>query len=292
MSGSDSDLATGESSSDHSTSATSERSASKVNIIDRSTSYDDDKLAFFDDIRNYIPLGCLVYDADEYVVDKTNYISKTWNEYKSDHLTSTPQLSRLVSTGRLRIYGRQSDERCHHILRLYYMPNDVGRRFDCQLGQKILYLLGDLFSRLRVDLSCWNGSYNKANENNHAKFDPFATATDQSLFYLFNTLPSPKPDLDNVQDHESRIAMGDVLFSNTLAGMRTSLYPYQQRTIGLMLERESTVCLKLDPRLDCRCGPTGEVFYFDSRCLSILKHPRYFETAKGGMLAETMGLGN
>lgn len=292
MSGSDSDLATGESSSDHSTSATSERPASKVNSLSCPAFHDDDKSAFFDDIQNYIPLGCLVYDADKHVIDTTNNISKIWNEYKSDHLRSAPQLSRIVSTGRLRVYGRQSDERSHHILRLYYMPNDVGRRFDYQLSQKHRYVLGDILSNLRVDKSCWNGSHNKATGNECAMFDLYASGTDKSLFYLFNTLPSPKPDLDRVQDHESRMAMDDVLFSKRLTGMRTSLYPYQQRTISLMLEQESTVCLKLDPRLECRSGPTGEMFYYDPRCLSILKHPRYFETAKGGMLAETMGLGN
>ena len=291
MPGSDSDLATRESSSEYSALETSERTASTIKLNIRSTFYDNDRLAFFDDIRNYVPLGCLVYDADQPIIDKTDNISVVWNEYKPEHLVPVPQLSQLVNTGRLRVYGKQSDERCHHIMRLYYMPNDVGGRFDCQLSRKHLFILSDLLGSLRVNSSCWNGSFNKADDNNHAMFNPFATATDQSLFYLFNTLPSPKPDLGSVQDQESRLAMSDVLFNNSLAGMRTSLYPYQQRTIGLMLERESTVCLKLDPRLERRYGPTGEVFYYDSRYLSILKQPRFFETVKGGMLAETMGLG-
>ena len=287
----DSDSTAGGNRTDQSTSASSERPPSRPGSDACSASENDEELAFFDDIQNYIPLGCLVYDSFQPTPNETAFEPTAWKEHEQRNLNFAPQLGRLVTTRRLRVYGKRSDDEYHYILRLFFMPHDVGRRFDCKLNNKQQSILGNILSGLIVDSSCWNGSYRKADENTYARFDPYSTANNHSLFFLFNSLPSPKPDPNAIMDKESKLTMSEILSGNNLAGMRTDLYPYQQRTVALMLEQESTVQLKVDPRLEIRHGPTGEKFYFDPRELSILKQPRYFETIKGGILAETMGLG-
>ena len=59
-----------------------------------------------------------------------------------------------------------------------------------------------------------------------------------------------------------------------------------------MLQRESiSSSLALDPRLERRTAPDGSTFYYGPRDLLFLRHPRYYEPCRGGILAETMGLG-
>ena len=291
MSGSDSDSIGGETGTDQSTSASSDRPPFRHALTVYSACENDEKSAFFDNLQNYIPLGCLIFDNPSLKTDETACDPSIWEEYKPKDLRFASQLSRLVLTRRLRVFGRRSDDANHRILRLYFMPHDVGRRFDYQLDCKQKAMLSNILVGLILDVSCWNGSYRKVNEKGYKRFDPYSTANNHSLFFLFNNLPSPKPDLNIPMDRESRLAMREIVPDQCLAGLNTDLYPYQQRTVALMLERESTVQLKVDSRLEIRYGPTGEKFYYDPRELNILKQPRYFETIKGGILAETMGLG-
>ena len=58
-----------------------------------------------------------------------------------------------------------------------------------------------------------------------------------------------------------------------------------------MLQRESEDILELDPRLEKRSGPDGSNYFYGPRSTSFLRSPVYYETSRGGILAETMGLG-
>lgn len=58
-----------------------------------------------------------------------------------------------------------------------------------------------------------------------------------------------------------------------------------------MLRREAKPELQLDPRLEKRTAPTGEVYYYNARDRLFLRHPRQYDSVQGGILAETMGLG-
>lgn len=58
-----------------------------------------------------------------------------------------------------------------------------------------------------------------------------------------------------------------------------------------MLQRETAPELHLDPRLEVRTSPDGKQFFFGGRDGSFLHEPIYYEANRGGILAETMGLG-
>ncbi|KAI5195031.1 hypothetical protein E4T39_08394 [Aureobasidium subglaciale] len=76
-----------------------------------------------------------------------------------------------------------------------------------------------------------------------------------------------------------------------LPGLKTALYPYQRRSAGQMLQRECEERLELDPRLEERTALDGTTYYYAPWEISFLRGPRYYESCKGGILAETMGLG-
>lgn len=63
------------------------------------------------------------------------------------------------------------------------------------------------------------------------------------------------------------------------------------RSAALMLEREVASQKRLDPRLEERISPTGQKFYYGARDLVFVREPRLYDTVRGGILAETMGLG-
>jgi SNF2 family DNA or RNA helicase len=146
-----------------------------------------------------------------------------------------------------------------------------------------------LITEVDVSRDTWQGSY----APEHAvKFDKWATTDEGSLFWMFNKLPSPSPSVDKVKEKYAREALEDLLDPVSLIpGLKTQLYPYQRRSAGLMLQRESISTLELDPRLERRVTPDGSTFYYSARDLIFLRHPRYYEACKGGVLAETMGLG-
>ena len=244
-------------------------------------SFRKEREAFFSLLDNYIPLGCLVQDFDEPEAE----LWADWRELSYENTNLSLKIRSFVRTGGARIFGKVSNERQHLIFRFYYLPQDVGRHFHSQCDDKHL---SKLLDELVIDTACWNGSFDP---KSHAKFDLYSTASSDSLFYLFNTLPSPSPDLDNIKDNDSNIAVRDVLSLEGLQGLKPSLYPYQRRTVASMIEKEAATKLHLDPRLEKKFGPTGVSFYYDPREFAILKHPRYFEDTHGGILAETMGLG-
>lgn len=123
-------------------------------------------------------------------------------------------------------------------------------------------------------------------------FDRWPSADYQSLFYLFNTLPSPNPSWKSLHDSYDQSAMKRLLdYENDIGGLLGSLYPYQRRAVAEMLRREASPELQLDPRLEERHSPTGELYYYNPRDRQFLRHPRSYDTVRGGILAETMGLG-
>jgi hypothetical protein len=124
------------------------------------------------------------------------------------------------------------------------------------------------------------------------KFDMWATSDEGSLFWMFNKIPSPAPSIEIVTEKYTREALEDLLDpASVLPGLKTQLYPYQRRSAGLMLQREAVSSLELDPRLERRLAPDGSKYYYGARDLTFLRHPRYYESCGGGVLAETMGLG-
>lgn len=248
----------------------------------------------FSNLDNYLPLGC--YCFEDFLELGEQEGSNCWQDLK--HLPSVTldgtlytDLQRLAAAYWLRIQVRRSTLDARFvILRLYVLPFDIGLRFIDRSNRKLVSALQNVISEMDVSARTWEGEYMPSEKR--VKFDAWATCEEGSLYWMFNRLPSPAPSVRNVQDRYAREALEDLLDPALLpSGLKTQLYPYQRRSAGLMLERECSSRLQLDPRLELRTAPDGSSFYFGPRDLTFLRDSRYYESCKGGILSESMGLG-
>jgi len=249
---------------------------------------------FLSDLKNYMPLGCLCFEdfiKTEEHSDQAHWVDVTvFPELPSSSALLGVHVNKLMEAGWIRLHSRRS--RCNRhfvILRVYILPWDVGQRFVDRHDKKLWLALECLISEIDPSPEAWNGLYEK---NKATKFDMWATADQGSLFYMFNKLPSPAPSPEAVDERYAREALEDLLDpQSALSGLKTTLYPYQRRSAGLMLQRECVSSLGLDPRLERRTAPDGSRYCYGPKDLLFLRHPRYYEACRGGILAETMGLG-
>jgi hypothetical protein len=142
------------------------------------------------------------------------------------------------------------------------------------------------------------------------KFDLWASGVDRSLFWLFNSLASPFTKIDQIADRYSRSAAERVVSRydpsftpeypisdnedarpDLIPDLKAILYPYQARTVAAMIEKETVPSANLDPRYEVRRGPTGIQYYYNARDLQFRLYPPQYEGSRGGILAETMGVG-
>jgi len=249
---------------------------------------------FLSDLHNYVALGCISFE------DLTDYDdvsdSGGWQAihqlplYNCFDTSLYSHLAKLLGAGWIRIQiGRSVKDRRYIIHRIFILPGDAGHRFIDRTNKKLWVALECLLIDVDISPQTWQGNY--APENSQ-KFDAWATADSGSLFYMFNKLPSPSPDTSAVREKYTHEALEDLLDpESAIPGLKTALYPYQRRSAGLMLQRESVTTLQLDPRLEKRVAPDGSTFFYGPRDLLFLREPRYYEGCRGGILAESMGLG-
>ncbi|KAF1951038.1 hypothetical protein CC80DRAFT_425642 [Byssothecium circinans] len=270
------------------------------------------------DLGKYIALGSLHYDQDIDAIlsaqlpqSRDKYIAPPasdldWPELIHPGLPKEVQdiigneATRLLEARWLRLFlhlSASSPQHAHSIVRVYLLPEDRGRRFIDRNSKSLKAALRYLLEKIDVSPQAWYGDHSAAAIQH---FDPWASVENRSLFYLFNRLPSPAPEPRKIKSRFSRRAVESLLYSAKLISpdeelpieaLKTKLYPYQARTASLMIQREAAPQLNLDPRLEVRKSPNGETFYFGARDGSFLREPRYYETNRGGILAETMGLG-
>ncbi|KAK4903202.1 hypothetical protein LTR27_000130 [Elasticomyces elasticus] len=254
-----------------------------------------DAANFFSDLNNYLALGCLVFE-DLTTLHEGTQPDAGWQDIT--HLpiiisfgsTLSAQLHKLLQAGWLRIQsGWSIPDARFHIFRMYILPGDAGLHFLDRRDSGLWKALQALVSEVDVGPEVWQS---QVVEGTGRKFDQWATCDEGSLFYMFNKLPSPSPSIDVVKEKYTHEALEDLLDpASVLPGLKTVLYPYQRRSAGLMLQREAVPQLILDPRLEERQAPDGSTYYYNARDLLFLRQPRYQETCRGGILAETMGLG-
>jgi hypothetical protein len=176
-------------------------------------------------------------------------------------------------------------------VRVYILPDDVGRRVVDRQQTTARRSMQLLLAQLDISRATWNGQWSKDTPVAHVDASLDAKEEDTaSLFYLFNTLPSPKPDPDAVVDQYARNAMYGIL-DGDIDGLTTIMHPYQRRTAAMMLQREAQPFQLVDPRLRPMTDQKGTTWYCDLDASSCLREPRMYESAKGGICAETMGLG-
>ena len=254
-----------------------------------------DALAFFTDLSNYLPLGCLAFEDFTHSSSDHDATPSAWQDITTlpwilGDTALSSSLTKLVHAGWMRVQaGLSVPDARMHIFRLYVLPCDAGHRFLDRRDGKLWSALQGLISEIDVSPETWEGRYTSEGVR---KFDLWATSEEKSLFYMFNKLPSPSPSPAVVKEKYSHEALEDLLDpASVLPGLKTVLYPYQRRSAGLMLQREAVAQLELDPRLELRYAPDGSTYYYGARDLLFLRQPRYYEACRGGILAETMGLG-
>ena len=255
----------------------------------------DEATAFLSDLDNYLPLGCLIFEdiVEELAEDRGSGIWRNVTQLPSNlafDVSFYSRVQRLAAAGWIRISSSRSTANPRFLVfRIYVLPFDIGNKFVQRRSKRLEDALGSLLEAVDVSADTWQGNYVPEKAK---KFDTWATTDEGSLFYMFNKLPSPSPSIQLLKEKYAREAMEDLLDPvSALPGLNTRLYPYQRRSAALMLQRESVSTLELDPRLEQRFAPDGSIFYFGARGLLFFRQPRYYDACKGGVLAETMGLG-
>lgn len=264
------------------------------------------------DITKYIPVGCLRIHKSKCSLSVEQWEScSTWATFAHPHdlfkptgqylsgtiqeiLLSSPVLSHLRGlhyAGWIRMEFKSQGSR-YAQARVFILPDDVG---NASINREILTLRRSrqqLLSRLDVSRATWRGQWSEDIPVVHvdSTLDEDKVEEDLSLFHLFNTLPSPNPDPKAIADGYARHAMCRILGSD-IEGLKTTMYNYQRRSAAMMLQREVQPGQTLDPRLKCLEDQRGAKWYCELDTGSCRAEARTYEAARGGICAETMGLG-
>ncbi|KAL4872965.1 hypothetical protein BDV12DRAFT_161066 [Aspergillus spectabilis] len=196
------------------------------------------------------------------------------------------------------------DERYPEVtsVRVYVLPDDLGRKFVPRSSTALRRALKTVMLKVDPSLKAWN--LEGRSDEKIVDFS-YASADDESLWYIFNTLQDPNPVVETIQNPYAKQAMEDLLSSTTfqeseveerqtftgVSGLKTPLYPYQRRSAATMIQREVQPHQMLDPRFQTCTSPTGQEYYYDREKGSIVREKNMYSEACGGILAETMGCG-
>lgn len=233
--------------------------------------------------QRYMPVGCLVYQ----VVDLA---------------TALRPFNALSKHRWIRVESILSnDDEDTGISRIFLLPDDSDNatisRTDPTLRKKKQALL----SSLDYSSATWNGISKHDGALRFPTLSPNAKAVqdglmnndaeqDVSLLKMFNTIPSPRPDIRSVEDGYPKELMSELL-SSTVEGLTTEMYPYQCRSAALMYQKEVQPGQVLDPRLVEVVDQHGQSWYYNPVEGGAFREPRYYDGIRGGILAEEMGSG-
>ncbi|KAI1180642.1 SNF2 family N-terminal domain-containing protein [Nemania sp. FL0916] len=269
-------------------------------------------------IHQYISAGCLLIHTDEKSISATINFPPTpaqqWLYFtrKSDdlpaHLTllSTFQDALLASAALVAFrplwthgwvqmayssHRTSSDPRVLGRIRVYLLPHDINRSAQSPRGE-LTKLVVSLLRQLEYSPECWQGKdvYQPRPQLALDSETAISNQLDSSLLSLFNQVPSPSPHPETVLDPDLRWAM-QCLLESQIAGLKTTLYPYQGRSAASMLQRELEPGRVIDPRLRSVSDQADRTWYCDDVSGLVLRDPRFYDGARGGILAEEMGTG-
>lgn len=265
--------------------------------LDPRPSFTTPHVDFLKDLDNYLPLGSLILSSDP----SSNLDDEFEESYPEavyagalDQDQDARELHRsvwaLLCLGWLRTFARKHPQAPGQIqVRVYVLPADVGGRY-VERTDKHWDHLKRLMKYIDTSSGGWHGTQllkdggiRSSREHPREKHN--------SLFYIFNTLPSPTPSSAvscPFSSHAISCLLGG---SDHIPGLRTDLYAYQRRSAAMMIRREVQPMRTLDPRFEEVECPTGGKYFYDRTSGLVFRFPRFYEDAKGGILAETMGLG-
>lgn len=243
---------------------------------------------FLKDLGNYLPLGSLTFTSgpqesfgEEWEETYPNLVRPDNPDvYEKTRTSIWP----LLCLGWLRTFTRRHPfDQCQTQVRIFILPSDVGRGY-IERSARDWEHVRKLMEYVDVSREAWEGT-----RDPNLVLPPKSSNND-SLFYIFNTLPSPAPSASVVSCPFSRVAVAALLDeTENIQGLRTDLYAYQRRSAAMMVRREAEPTHAVDPRLQEIECPTGGKSFYDHTTGVILRHPRFYEEPKGGILAETMG---
>lgn len=105
---------------------------------------------------------------------------------------------------------------------------------------------------------------------------------DRTLAELYSTLDSPNP-------MDRPIDLNALTTNGCLHGMRSSLYPYQQRSVEAMLCKELRDSAIPDPLYIPLRGIDGSYMYLQPATMEVLSQQPMVIPSKGGILCEELG---
>ncbi|PWY87303.1 hypothetical protein BO94DRAFT_492772 [Aspergillus sclerotioniger CBS 115572] len=240
-----------------------------------------------------IAVGVLKKPEPSYVTDSAtpaepnSYPAKEVAILESHHWIQTEEL------------GCGDNPSCRGV-RVYVLPDDVGRKLIPRSSTKLRRALKIVMAKIDSSVEAWNGKefLNQKGVSNLA-----SGPEDESLWYIFNTLRDPEPQMERMRNPYARRAMQELLavtahgedesgqYYSGVLGLKTPLYPYQRRSAATMVQREAQPAQMLDPRLQALKSPRGQEYYYDKEEGSIFREKKMYLEACGGILAETMGCG-
>lgn len=180
------------------------------------------------------------------------------------------------------------DEGTLSIVRVYSLPFDVNRGHIPRDDNKLVIRHHKLLASLDISQEAWK-CFALPDATRHGL--RIHSDEEDSLFYLFNTIPSPDIRDLKTEDDISQDAIDSLLEPHGLPDLKTELYPFQRRSAAAAIKREVEPQRYDDPRLQKVIGPLGHVFYYDCQTGHLLKHAQTYEEPTGGVLAENQGLG-
>ncbi|KAI9759986.1 MAG: ribosylnicotinamide kinase [Chaenotheca gracillima] len=246
---------------------------------------------FIPDINAYQSLGCIRIQDDDI---SANYSGSTIDTDVRELVpVGNPLRTELLKLKEA--FWIQLERKAHlhlpgwSVLRIYVLPDDVGRARIDRSSKTLRKQQKTLLAYLDCSPATWNANFDPWGPS--LKVEPEA-GDGFSLFYLFNTLPSPSPTASRIKDKFTKDLLDSLMcFEKPLDGLKSTLLPFQRRSAAMMLEREVCPRLTLDPRLQRINAPDGSTFFIDSDKNEIFRHAREYDSVRGGILAETMGLG-
>lgn len=145
---------------------------------------------------------------------------------------------------------------------------------------KLRNALKTVMAKIDRSPQAWYG-YRLENGSERSKPD---SAEDESLWYIFNTLQDPCPQVEQINDHWAQRAMEQLLSEEhyTDLGLKTKLYPYQRRSAATMVQREAQPARMLDPRLQAYQSLSGQEYYYDKEDAYITLERVFYSEACGG----------
>jgi hypothetical protein len=174
-------------------------------------------------------------------------------------------------------------------VQVYVLPDDCCRELIPRSGTALRRALRVIMSRVDISSEGWEGIFTREELTIQKNTE---APEDESLWYIFNTLATPNPDVQCPKDPFGRRVMQQVLDETSFAapderpglpGLKTSLYPYQRRSAAAMIQREIQPAAALDPRLRSCRTPNGLEYYYDKEEGVVLQDKRLYSEACGGM---------